>query len=81
MLNATLDSVAKAGIAETTVRAIIERDKLSPGMIHLHFRGTCALLAAAAEAFSSEYYSQMDHRLSLVSDNPVDCHHGGHLRR
>lgn len=72
LLDATLDSVAEAGIAETTVSAIINRAGLSRGMIHLHFGGKDALLAAAAEAFSNEYYSQMDLRLSRVSDDPAD---------
>ena len=72
LLDATLDSVAEVGIAETTVSAIIDRAGLSRGMIHLHFAGKDALLDAAAGTFSNEYYSQMDRRLSHVSDDPVE---------
>ena len=71
LLDTALDSVAEAGIAETTVRAIIERIGLSRGMVHLQFGRRDALLAAAAETFSNEYYRKMDLRLSLVSDNLV----------
>lgn len=72
LVDATLDSVAEAGISETTVSAIIKRAGLSRGMIHLHFGGKDALLEAAAEAFSDEYYDQMDLQLSRVSDDPID---------
>lgn len=72
LLKATLDSVAERGISETTVSAIIQRAGLSRGMIHLHFGGKDGLLAAAAEAFSDEYYKEMDRQLAQVSGAPAD---------
>ncbi len=71
LVQATLDSVAEAGIAETTVSAIIKRAGLSRGMIHLHFGGKDGLIVAAAEAFGEEYYSEMDRQLALVSGDPA----------
>lgn len=72
LLNAALDSVAEAGIAETTVSTIIQRAGLSRGMIHLHFGGKDGLLEAAAEAFGIKYYDEMEVQLARVSDDPVD---------
>lgn len=71
LLEATLDSVAEVGIAETTVSAIIQRAGLSRGMIHLHFGGKDKLLTAAAAAFSEEYYTEMDRQLARSSTDPV----------
>ncbi len=72
LLEATLDSVAEDGIAETTVSAIIKRAGLSRGMIHLHFGGKDSLLVAAAETFSNVYYSEMNRQLARVADDPVE---------
>lgn len=72
LLKATLDSLAEVGIAETTVSAIIHRAGLSRGMIHLHFGGKDGLLAAAAAAFSDEYYAEMDRQLARASGDPVE---------
>ena len=72
LLEATLDSIAEDGIAETTVSAIIKRASLSRGMIHLHFGGKDSLLVAAAEVFSHTYYSEMDRQIGFVSDDPAD---------
>jgi TetR/AcrR family transcriptional regulator, transcriptional repressor of bet genes len=71
LIEATLDSVAEVGIAETTVSAIIQRAGLSRGMIHLHFGGKDNLLVAAAAAFGDEYYNEMDRQLSRSSTDPV----------
>ena len=72
LLEATLDSVAEDGIAETTVSAIIKRAGLSRGMIHLHFGGKDGLLVAAAEAFSDQYYAEMDRQLALAGGAPEE---------
>ncbi len=72
LLKAALDSVAEVGIAETTVSAIIQRAGLSRGMIHLHFGGKDSLLAAAAAAFSDEYYTEMDRQLARARGEPVE---------
>lgn len=72
LLEATLDSVAEAGISETTVSAIIKRAGLSRGMIHLHFGGKDGLLEAAAQAFSDQYYAEMDRQLARRPGAPED---------
>ena len=65
LIEATLDSIAEDGIAETSVSRIIERAGLSRGMIHLHFGGKDNLLTAAARQFGEEYYDAMDRMTDL----------------
>lgn len=70
LINATLDAIHEDGLAETTVSRIIARAGLSRGMIHLHFGGKSQLLTAAAEAFSAEYYAELDRHLRDAGDDP-----------
>ena len=65
LIQATLDTIAEDGIAETSVSRIIERANLSRGMIHLHFGGKGNLLTAAARQFSAEYFEEMDRMTDL----------------
>ncbi|MFN3209371.1 MAG: TetR family transcriptional regulator C-terminal domain-containing protein [Roseovarius sp.] len=71
LIEATLDIVAAHGISETTVSRIIERAGLSRGMIHLHFAGKNNLMAAAAEAYNTAYYEEMERQIDGHSDDPV----------
>jgi len=71
LIDATLDSIAGHGIAETTVSRITEKAGLSRGMIHLHFASKESLLAAAAEAYSGEYYAELDRGIGGKGDDPV----------
>lgn len=74
LINATLESIFEDGIAETTVSKIIQRaGGLSRGMIHLHFGGKSQLLTAAAEAYSAEYYAEVDRHLAVAGDNPPEA--------
>ena len=73
LIDATLDTIAADGIAETSVSRIIERAGLSRGMIHLHFGGKDNLLTAAAQQFSADYYEEMDRMTALGPDaSPED---------
>ncbi|SPH24258.1 HTH-type transcriptional regulator BetI [Defluviimonas aquaemixtae] len=71
LIAAALDSIAEHGITDTTVSRIIERAGLSRGMIHLHFGGKDNLLVAAAEAFSREYYDEMERQLAGKEGDPA----------
>ena len=71
LIDATLDSIAGHGIAETTVSRITEKAGLSRGMIHLHFGSKESLLAAAAEAYSGEYYAELDRGVGGKCEDPV----------
>lgn len=64
LIRATLDLIVEVGIAETTVSRIIDRARLSRGMIHLHFGGKDKLLIAAARDFSESYTAQMEAQLA-----------------
>ncbi len=70
LISATLDTIAEIGITDTSVREIVERAGLSRGMIHLHYGGKSQLLAAAAEAFSKEYYKELDRFVTRAGDDP-----------
>ncbi|MCI2399642.1 TetR family transcriptional regulator C-terminal domain-containing protein [Aliiroseovarius subalbicans] len=70
MIRATLESISEVGITDTTVSRIIEKAGLSRGMVHLHFGGKTQLLAAAAQAFSDEYYFGIDRHVQKVGHAP-----------
>lgn len=70
LIRATLDTIAESGISDTTVSNIIQRAKLSRGMIHLHFGGKEQLLGAAAEAFGQQYYRELDSYVARAGDDP-----------
>lgn len=72
LLEATLDSIAEQGIAETSVSEIIARAGLSRGMIHLHFGGKENLVEAAAELSNQRYYEQLERHLAASGDRPQD---------
>ena len=71
LITAALDSIAEHGITDTTVSRIIEKASLSRGMIHLHFGGKDNLLVAAAEAFSRDYYDEMERQLAGQANDPA----------
>lgn len=60
LIDATLDSIAEIGIAQTSVTEITRRANLSRGMIHLHFRGKDNLLVAAIKRAGEVYYGHLD---------------------
>lgn len=70
LIAAALDSIAEHGITDASVSRIIERAGLSRGMIHLHFGGKDNLLVAAAEAFSRDYYDEMERQLAGHAEDP-----------
>ncbi len=72
LIEATLESIARKGISETTVSRIIEHAGVSRGMIHLHFGGKDKLLEEAARTFCEAYYIEMDRQLAGVSDGPTE---------
>jgi TetR/AcrR family transcriptional repressor of bet genes len=70
LIEATLASIAEVGIVETSVTQIIERAKLSRGMIHLHFGGKDNLLLAAAKHANERYYEELDRQLINNRESP-----------
>lgn len=72
LIEAVLDSIAEKGISETSVSEIIQRAKLSRGMIHLHFGGKDNLVEAAARHASERYYNQLYELLSSTGQSGQD---------
>ena len=69
LIEATLETIAEVGIAETSVSAIVQRADLSRGMIHLHFGGKDNLVDAAARHSSQEYYQRLETSLQNAGDS------------
>ena len=72
LIDATLDTIAEIGITDATVSRIIERARLSRGMIHLHFGGKDYLLTSAAEYLSAEYYRQRREEIADAGNHAPD---------
>lgn len=72
LIEATLDSIAEIGFARTSVSEIIDRAKLSRGMIHLHFGGKDALVEEAAKYSSAEYYDSLNVLLKSAGPEPQE---------
>ncbi len=80
LIDATLDSIAEIGIAQTSVSEIIRRANLSRGMIHLHFGSKDNLFIAAVMQTGEVYYEHLEKFLANAG-NPaqkrlaaiVDC--------
>ncbi len=64
LIDATLDSIAEIGIADTSVSEIIKRANLSRGMIHLHFGSKDNLLVVAVMRAGEDYYKHLENFLA-----------------
>ena len=72
LIEATLDSIAEIGFARTSVSEIIDRAKLSRGMIHLHFGGKDALVEEAVKYSSADYYDSLYTLLNTAGPEPQE---------
>lgn len=70
LIQATLNSIVDIGFARTSVTEIVQRAKLSRGMVHLHFKGKEELLEAAAQHAYEMYNSNLRQRLSQADSAP-----------
>jgi TetR/AcrR family transcriptional repressor of bet genes len=66
LIDATLEALVQFGYADASISKIIQIAGLSRGMVHLHFENKDALLAAAAEKASDDYYAGLEHWLNSV---------------
>lgn len=72
LIEATLDSIAEIGFAKTSVSEIIDRAKLSRGMIHLHFGGKDVLVEEAAKYSRAQYYDSLNELLECAGSEPQE---------
>ncbi len=72
LIEATLDSLAEVGFARTSVSEIVERAKLSRGMIHLHFSSKDKLLEEAARHASASYFDDLELLLDKSGNSPQE---------
>jgi TetR/AcrR family transcriptional repressor of bet genes len=70
LIDATLDIISEVGIAGTSVSLIVERSKLSRGMIHMHFDNKEHLLLEAARSMADDYYENLFRFIADAPDTP-----------
>ena len=72
LIQATLDTIVDVGIENTSVSQILEKAKLSRGMINLHFSNKESLLLEALKSHSQLYYQSWFDSLDKVeTQNPA----------
>ena len=72
LIKATIRSVAKRGLSETTMATVAGEAKLSQGIINLHFQSKDNLLVETLRYVADEYRSMWQTALAKTSPEPVD---------
>jgi TetR/AcrR family transcriptional repressor of bet genes len=70
LIDATLDIISEVGIAGTSVSLIVERSRLSRGMVHMHFDNKEHLLLEAARTMADDYYENLFRFIADAPDAP-----------
>lgn len=70
LIEATLDLIAEGGIAEASVTRIVERSRLSRGMIHLHFESKDELLLECVKEMAARYYEHLSAFVERAGTSP-----------
>ena len=71
LIEATIDSLAKRGYAETTMADITDGAGLSRGIVNFHFESKDKLLIATLQFLSDEYSAHWRAALLKAGDNPA----------
>lgn len=71
LLEATLDSVAKNGLARTTLATVAAEAGLSQGVAVFYFKSKSGLLAAALRAKYEQYQQTWQDALAEADDDPM----------
>ena len=71
LIEATIDSLAKRGYAETTMADISDGAGLSRGIVNFHFESKEKLLIATLQALSDEYSAHWRAALQKAGDGPA----------
>jgi TetR/AcrR family transcriptional repressor of bet genes len=70
LIDATFDVVAEYGVAGVSFTRVLERARLSRGMINLHFESKQQLLLAAAKMMAENYYVHLQNCIEDAGDDP-----------
>ncbi len=72
LIRATIRSVAKHGLSDTTMATVSSEAGLSQGIINLHFQSKDRLLVATLQHVADEYRMAWEQALEAAGDDPVD---------
>jgi len=72
LIHATIRSVARNGLSETTTATVAREAGLSQGIINLHFRSKERLLVATLRFLSEQYRVAWEKALSAAGSGPAD---------
>lgn len=71
LIEATIDSLAKRGYAETTLANVADGAKLSRGIVNFHFESKEKLLIATLQYMSDEYQNHWNAALAKAEPTPA----------
>jgi len=72
LIEATIDSLAKRGYAETTMADVADGAGLSRGIVNFHFESKEKLLIATLQHMYEEYSSHWRQALERAGEDPAD---------
>jgi TetR/AcrR family transcriptional repressor of bet genes len=71
LIEATIDSLAKRGYAETTMADVADGAGLSRGIVNFHFESKEKLLVATLQSMAEEYAQHWRSALTKAGDDPA----------
>lgn len=71
LIESTIDSIARAGLAETTLGRVAQGAGLSQGIVNFHFRSKEALLNDTLKFLADEYRQTWRKALAAAPDDPA----------
>lgn len=71
LIMAAIDSIAKRGFSDTTLRHVTEKAKLSHGVVNYHFASKEALYDATLGYLAQEHYEVWTQYLAQAPDSPA----------
>ena len=72
LIEATIDSLAKRGYAETTMADVADGAGLSRGIVNFHFESKEKLLVATPQFMADEYATHWRTALTKAGDDPAN---------
>ena len=72
IIEASIEVIAKYGIAGTTISRVVELADVSRGLVNIHFKSKDILLKEALNYMFAEYNNTIDNAVKKAGSNPVD---------